>query len=90
MTNTTASTPAPTTQALVFSLIRSGLLLASGLGLYHGAEVPDATLSLVASTALALGTGAWSIVDKITTARRQHSIAVASAVTGRPVIPPGV
>lgn len=84
---TAPSTSSPTITALVFSLLRSGLLLASALGIYHGATVDDATLSLVAGLLVAFGTTAWSLADKIMAARKQHATALASASAGRAVTP---
>jgi hypothetical protein len=84
--NTVPSTSAPTTTALVLSALRSLLMLGSSLGIYHGA-VDDATLTMWASVIVALGTAAWSLVDKFQAARKQHAAAVASAGARKAVVP---
>jgi hypothetical protein len=81
-TTTVASTPNPTVQALVFSLLRSVLMLLSALGIGLGATVSDSTLMLVSGGLVAVATAAWSLWDKIQTARQAHVGAVASAQGG--------
>jgi len=85
--STVPSTPAPDLSALVGSIIRSSLLLASGLGIYHGAAIDDGTLMLLSSTVVGIGSAAWSIIAKIRAAKAAHSTALASAVAGAPVKP---
>lgn len=83
----TPSTPTPDTTTLVGSVVRSVLLLLSGLGLYHG-TMPDAsTLSLIASVAVGLGSAGWSLWTKFREAAHTHDTAVASAVEGAAVQP---
>lgn len=82
----TPSTPSPTTIALVLSLLRSVLMLASSLGIYHGA-VDDAALTMWASVIVAIGTAIWSLWDKFQVAHKQHAVALASSVAGVPVVP---
>jgi hypothetical protein len=82
------STPSPTITALVFSLLRSILMLAAALGIYHGATVDDGTLMLISGGIVAVATAAWSLYDKLQAARKQHAAALASALAGRAVQPP--
>lgn len=84
--NTTPSIPSPTTTALVFSVLRSILMLASSLGIYHGV-VDDATLTMWTSVIVVLGTSVWSLIDKFQAARIQYAVAVASGKAHAPVVP---
>ena len=84
---TVPSTPAPTLQALVFSLLRSILMLLGALGVGIGANISDGTLMVVAGAIVAVGTAVWDLIEKYQTAHNTHATAIASAAAQAPVQP---
>lgn len=84
---TVPSTPNPSLQAIVYSLLRSILMLMGALGIGVGANISDGTLMVVAGAIVAVGTAAWSLYDKVQAARKTHAAAVRSAVVAQPVQP---
>ena len=69
------SSPDPDLTALVTALMRHGLTLAAGLGLYHGAAT-DSSLQIGASALVGLAGVIWSLANKFATYRHAHATAV--------------
>jgi hypothetical protein len=79
-----ASTPDPATVTLVASVVRSLLIIAGTLGLYHGA-VSDSVATIIAGAIVVLAAAAWSLWQKFSEAKRTHAAAVRSSRMARPV-----
>lgn len=85
------STPDMSTVAIVATIVRQVLMLASGLGFgwaIHilGTSTADATITLIASAAVGIATGLWTLYVKFQMARHAHIGAVESARAGAPVM----
>lgn len=86
-TNTVASSPLPTMQVLLYTLLRAILVILGALGIGIGANLNDGTLMVIAGALATILGVAWSIYQKVSAARTQHAVAVASAQAGAPVKP---
>lgn len=84
---TVPSTPDPAVTAIVYSIIRSVLAIASGLGIGLGAfgHLPDSALMIVAGGVAGIIVGAWSLYEKFQAAKQAHANSVQSANIGAPV-----
>ena len=75
------STPDMSTVAIVAQIIREVLMLASGLGLafavhFLSTATAEATITLIASAAVGIGSGIWTLYERIQAKRHAHVAAV--------------
>jgi len=85
-TPATPATPYASLEVLIYALVRSGILVACGVGLAVPAFMIDGpALYAVIGALVSGGTAAWSIWQKIQAARKDFAGSVQSAKTGLPV-----
>ena len=86
------STPDPTYVAIVAAAIRGAVQFLTGIG-FLGAAYTDSQIMMAATSAVLLGTLAWSAYQKLRQAKKSHDSsmesakrsAVASADAGTPI-----
>jgi len=84
-TTTVTSTPDPTIQTLIYTLIRAIMQILGAFGVTWASTVSGATWEMVAGALAMIIATAWSVWQKVQQAQLNHAGSVASAAIGRPV-----